>query len=61
VVVYTICMYLNDIRHTNGLTDWRTDRRNWPDRLGYLSWSRIYLIYMEGNASFYLLNTFQRI
>jgi len=44
-----------------------TDRQTWLDRLGYWSWSRMYIYilyikyYIVGNASFCLLHTFQRI
>jgi len=35
--------------------------RTWLDQLGFWSWSRIYINYIVGNASFCLLHTFQPI
>ncbi len=38
-------------------TDGQTDRRTWLDRLGCWSWSRIYILYIVGGASFNALQT----
>jgi len=41
--------------------DVHTGIRTWQDRIGYWSWSKIYILYMVGKASFCLLHTFHLI